>query len=47
MRKTAEKWIQKCELCQRMKPALRKEVTLLRIYVVGEPMEAKAIHAIG
>ena len=47
MRKSVEKWINSCKICQRTKPEIRKEVAPLGKYVAGEPMERIAIDVMG
>ena len=47
MRKSVEKWISSCKICQKTKPAIRKEVAPLGKYMAGEPMERIAIDVMG
>ena len=47
MSKSVEKWINSCKICQRTKPAIRKEVAPLGKYMAGEPMERIAIDVMG
>ena len=47
MRKSVEKWINSCEICQWTKPEIRKEVAPLGKCMAGEPMERIAIDVMG
>ena len=47
MTKSVEEWIQRCDTCQRTKPDIRKQVTLLGKDVVGAPLEKIAIDVLG
>jgi len=42
-----ENWIQECDVCQQIKPTLKKETVPLGRYVAGEPMERIAIDVMG
>jgi len=41
MKKSVKKWISNCVICQRTKPAIRKEVAPLGRYMAGGPMKRK------
>ena len=47
LRKSVEQWVEKCDICQRTKPALKKNLAPLGKYMAGEPMERIAIDVMG